>query len=229
MKTLPWRLVLGMTSFFALASCDQSSSMDDKPRRVGSKTTADSQQQQSPADEENTVGDKGDGVVEDNTTPPPATPVPFAITSSAFQNDQMMPAQYVAKNGGGNQSPPLAWTGVPGGTGSFAIQMVDLDFLNPAPSPFIHWVITDIPATTTALPVALPNAATLSTPAAVMGANQPRGAYRGPNPPNLHRYEFTIYAIKAGMTLTIGNDSVANRAELESKSLGKATIIGTYQ
>jgi len=136
-----------------------------------------------------------------------------------------IPAQYVAKNGGGNQSPPLQWKSAPAGTGSFAIQMVDLDFQTP---PFIHWVISNIPATSTQLPAAIPAGNNLATPTEALGANQTSN-YRGPNPPNLHRYEWTIYAIRQGMTVTLGNNSATNKTELESKSLGKATLIGTYQ
>jgi phosphatidylethanolamine-binding protein (PEBP) family uncharacterized protein len=61
------------------------------------------------------------------------------------------------------------------------------------------------------------------------GANQPK-AYAGPNPPNLHRYEWTIYAIKAGETLSLGTtDSAANKRELEAKSLARSVLVGTYE
>lgn len=161
------------------------------------------------------------------TTPPttPAPAAPLALTSSAFANMGAIPATYVAKNNGGNQSPPLQWKNAPAGTGSFAIQMVDLDFQNP---PFIHWVITNIPATSTQLPAAVPAGNNLASPPEAMGANQLKN-YAGPNPPNLHSYEWTIYAIKQGETLNLGNNSATNKTELESKSLGKATLIGTYQ
>jgi phosphatidylethanolamine-binding protein (PEBP) family uncharacterized protein len=103
--------------------------------------------------------------------------------------------------------------------------MVDLDFQNP---PFIHWTITNIPATSTQLPAAIPAGNNLTAPAAALGASQTRN-YAGPNPPNLHRYEWTIYAIKQGETLTLGTNSAANKTQLESKSLGRASLIGTYQ
>jgi len=160
-------------------------------------------------------------------TPPaaPTPPAPLALTSTAFANMGAIPMAYVAKGGGGNQSPPLQWKNPPAGTGSFAIQMVDLDFQDP---PFIHWTITNIPATSTQLPAAIPAGNNLAAPAEALGASQTRN-YAGPNPPNLHRYEWTIYAIKQGETLTLGTNSATNKTQLESKSLGKATLIGTYQ
>ncbi len=157
---------------------------------------------------------------------PPAAPAPaLSLGSTAFANMTAIPAMYVAKNGGGNQSPPLQWKNPPAGTGSFAIQMVDLDFQTP---PFIHWLIVNIPATSTQLPAAIPAGNNLAAPAEALGANQSKN-YAGPNPPALHRYEWTVYAIKQGQTLTLGTNSATNKTELESKSLGKATLIGTYQ
>ncbi|WP_141735163.1 YbhB/YbcL family Raf kinase inhibitor-like protein [Oligoflexus tunisiensis] len=172
-----------------------------------------------PQDEEKT---------ETPATTPPAAPQALELTSTAFANMGAIPVTYVAKGNGGNQSPPLQWKNPPAGTGSFAIQMVDLDFLNPAPAPFIHWMITNIPATTTQLPAAIPGGNNLAAPAEALGANQMKN-YAGPNPPNLHRYEWTIYAIKQGETLNLTNNSMTNKTELEAKSLGKATLIGTYQ
>lgn len=159
-----------------------------------------------------------------DTTPPPPTPVAFSLKSTAFQNMQPIPAQYVAKNGGGNMSPPLSWGSAPTGTAFFAIQMVDLDTNNP----FLHWMITNIPATTTTLPAGILAGNNLQTPAEARGANQPL-AYRGPNPPNLHRYEFTIYAIKAGVTLNLTNNVNNNRTQLDANAISKSVLIGTYQ
>lgn len=160
-------------------------------------------------------------------TPAPAAPQPMTLTSTAFANNGAIPRVHVAANGGGNMSPPLTWKNPPAGTGSFVIQMVDLDFLRPSPAPFIHWVITNIPATSTQLPAAVPGGNNLTAPAEALGASQFKN-YGGPNPPNLHRYEWTIYAIKQGQTVTIVENSTMNKAELEAKSLGKATLVGTF-
>ena len=160
-------------------------------------------------------------------TPPPAStpPLTFTLSSSAFLNNQPFPALYVAKGGGGNQSPPLQWTNAPSGTGSFAIQMIDLDFQTPH---FIHWLITNIPAPSTKIPAAIPAGNNLAQPLEAKGANQPK-AYAGPNPPALHRYEITIYAIKQGETLNLGTNSQTNKTELETKSVARSVLTGTSQ
>jgi Raf kinase inhibitor-like YbhB/YbcL family protein len=155
-----------------------------------------------------------------NPQPPPA----FTLTSSAFANNAAIPVLYVAKNNGGNQSPPLAWANPPANTASFAIQCVDLD-TNP---PILHWMISNIPATSKLVPANILAGNSLTAPPEALGANQIR-AYRGPNPPNLHRYEFTIYAIKTGETLNLTANSATNKTELEAKSITRATLIGTFQ
>jgi Raf kinase inhibitor-like YbhB/YbcL family protein len=163
-----------------------------------------------------------------DTTPPastPATPQPLTLSSTAFANMGMIPLAHVAAGRGGmNMSPPLQWKNAPAGTGSWAIQMVDLDFQNP---PLIHWMITNIPVSSTQLPAGVPGGNNLATPAEAMGASQTRN-YAGPNPPNLHRYEWTIYAIKQGETLNLTNNSATNKTELEAKSLGKSVLVGTF-
>ena len=51
---------------------------------------------------------------------------------------------------GRNVSPQLSWSGAPAGTKSYAIQMFDPDA--PTGSGFWHWVVFNIPPTTTSLP-----------------------------------------------------------------------------
>jgi Raf kinase inhibitor-like YbhB/YbcL family protein len=159
-----------------------------------------------------------------NPTPAPAAAA-LTFNSTAFAADGIIPTTYVATaKGGTNASPPLQWKNPPAGTSSFVIQMVDLDFQNP---PFIHWLITSIPAASTSLPAGIAAGSNLAAPPEAVGASQPKG-YGGPNPPAQHRYEWTIYAIKQGQTLTLGTNSATNRTELEGKSLSKASFIGKF-
>ncbi|MGB2706239.1 MAG: YbhB/YbcL family Raf kinase inhibitor-like protein, partial [Candidatus Omnitrophota bacterium] len=69
------------------------------------------------------------------------------LRSPAFKNGEFIPAKYTCKDE--DVSPPLEWTGVPGGTESFALISDDPD----APmGTWVHWVLYDIPAETKALP-----------------------------------------------------------------------------
>ena len=51
---------------------------------------------------------------------------------------------------GGNISPSLKWTGAPDGTKSFALNLYDPDA--PTGSGFWHWVVFNIPVSTTSIP-----------------------------------------------------------------------------
>ena len=83
----------------------------------------------------------------------PAMPRPgFAVTSSDVRNGGMFTKQQEADTfgcSGGNVSPQLSWTGAPAGTRSFAVTMFDPDA--PTGSGFWHWVVYNIPASTTSL------------------------------------------------------------------------------
>lgn len=101
---------------------------------------------------------------------------------------------------GGNQSPALSWTAGPEGTLSYAIVMHDPDA--PTGVGFFHWIVTDLPATTTSLAEA---ASTTSMPAGAVQSYTDFGGngYGGPCPPPgpAHRYEISVYALD---TATLG-------------------------
>src|SRR4051812_43740849 len=66
------------------------------------------------------------------------------VSSPAFQMGKPMPAKYTCDSA--NISPPLAWSGAPQGTKSFALICEDPD----APKgTFTRWVMYNIPATET--------------------------------------------------------------------------------
>ena len=70
----------------------------------------------------------------------------FTLTSSAFQDGETIPRQFTCD--GNDLAPPLAWSEAPEGTRSFVLIMEDPD----APhGTFTHWLLYDIPATTTEL------------------------------------------------------------------------------
>lgn len=123
-------------------------------------------------------------------TEEPAEPVPFALSSSAFNDGETLPTKYSC--GGANVSPPLEWTKGPEGTKSYAIVFVDTD------NGLTHSAIYDIPADTTSLPE---NVANEYEPSEVPGAKQPKSykstvfGYAGPCPNAEHTYVWTIYAL----------------------------------
>jgi Raf kinase inhibitor-like YbhB/YbcL family protein len=97
---------------------------------------------------------------------------------------------------GKNISPELAWSGAPQGTKSFAVMAFDPDA--PTGSGWWHWVVFNIPASTSQITTdasrtgALPNGSTQGR--TDFGAS----SYGGACPPaghGVHRYRFTVYAL----------------------------------
>lgn len=134
---------------------------------------------------------------------------------------------------GKNESPQLSWKNAPEGTKSFAITMYDPDA--PTGSGWWHWVVFDIPTSTTDL---VSNAGDIKlnlTPEGTIQSITNYGAqgYGGPCPPQghgLHQYIITVYALK---TDTLGLDKNTNPAivgyYLWNNTLAKASIVSYYK
>ena len=79
----------------------------------------------------------------------------LTLTSSEFEEgDYLADEQVFAGFGceGQNVSPSLSWSGAPAGTKSFALTVYDPDA--PTGSGWWHWVVVNLPPTTTSLPKA---------------------------------------------------------------------------
>ena len=129
----------------------------------------------------------------------------FTVTSNSFKDgdylgaDHILSADFGFGCAGGNKSPHLAWSGVPAGTKSFAITCYDPDA--PTGSGFWHWLIVNIPANVSELPVDAGNPRSPKLPAGALQTRTDFGTpgYGGPCPPEglgAHRYQFTVFAVK---------------------------------
>ncbi|MBL7962801.1 MAG: YbhB/YbcL family Raf kinase inhibitor-like protein [Flavobacteriales bacterium] len=133
---------------------------------------------------------------------------------------------------GKNQSPQLSWENAPADTKSFAITMYDPDA--PTGSGWWHWVVFDIPATTTALPAGAGTPGQTGLPAGVLQGMTDFGApgYGGPCPPpghGPHQYIVTVYALdteKLGLPDNAGAPMVG--FNLTQHMLAKASIVFYY-
>ena len=77
----------------------------------------------------------------------------FKLSSPDIKNDATIKAEQVFNSfgcTGNNISPELNWSGAPAATKSFAVTIYDPDA--PTGSGFWHWLIANIPASTTSLP-----------------------------------------------------------------------------
>ena len=135
---------------------------------------------------------------------------------------------------GGNVSPSLTWKNVPAGTKSFALTVYDPDA--PTGSGFWHWVVFNIPVSTTSLPK---NAGDVKAKLMPEGAIQSRtdygfDGYGGMCPPKgdkPHHYTLTVYAVDEDKLQFAKDDMVSPAVvgfELHFHSKAKAAIHWTY-
>jgi len=160
----------------------------------------------------------------------------FVLSSPDTQMAAKVPETYVANLfgcSGGNMSPPLKWTGAPEGTKSFVLTLFDPDE-HADPSGWWHWVVYDLPASTTELPKGAGVEKSSALPAGTMQGRTDLGndAYHGPcpdkgDPP--HRYTFTIYALSVDK-LDVPADSSGAMVVSTAKEhlLGKAVFVAHY-
>ncbi len=147
------------------------------------------------------------------------------LTSTAFQDGGMIPAQYTCE--GQNISPPLAWGEVPAETKTLALVADDPD----APrGTWVHWVLFNLPATERGLAEATPATETLAS-GAKQGKNDFGNAgYGGPCPPaGTHRYYFKLYALDAALDLPSGASKEQLSKAMRGHVVAEGELMGRYQ
>lgn len=161
------------------------------------------------------------------------------LTSESFKEGELLGMDHVLSGpygfgcNGGNRSPQLSWTGAPAGTQSFAVTCYDPDA--PTGSGFWHWVVVNIPAGVTSLPLGAGDPAGSSMPAGALEVRTDFGApgYGGPCPPpgsNVHRYIFTVFAVGiAQLPVTATTSAALVGFQLHMNTLDKARLIGLYR
>lgn len=154
----------------------------------------------------------------------------LTLTSPAFGHGASIPPRFTCDDA--DISPALAWTGAPATTRSFVLIVDDPDAPDPAAPKqvWVHWILYNLPATTTSLPEGVAEAAIAP---GVRGAlnDWDRTGYGGPCPPiGRHRYYHKLYALDAELP-DLG--PTARKADVERAMkghvLGTAELIGTYQ
>ncbi len=152
----------------------------------------------------------------------------ISITSSAFAPGGEIPSDFTCE--GADPSVPLAWSGTPAGTMSFALIVDDPDAPDPqAPKmTYVHWVLYDIPPSVASLEAG----ASTRLPSGVReGMNDwKRTGWGGPCPPiGRHRYFFKLYALDTLLGDLGTPTKPALLAAMEGHVLGHGELMGTYQ
>ena len=150
----------------------------------------------------------------------------LTLTSSAFRDGESIPFRHSCD--GEDLSPPLAWTGSPVETRTFALICDDPD----APrGTWVHWLIWNLPADAVELGQGVPPRPELPS-GARQGLNDSGDlGYGGPCPPpgKAHRYFFRLYALDGPLDLSPGASREELDAALDGRALATAEMVGTYE
>lgn len=147
------------------------------------------------------------------------------LTSAAFDDGGKIPKAH--SRDGGDASPALAWSGAPKGTKSFALLCDDPDA--PRDTPWVHWVLADVPSSVDALE-SEPHG---SSAGGVPGRNDFGDlGYGGPAPPRghgTHHYHFRLFALDRRLGLSPGFTKDELVRAIEGHVLAEARLTGTYR
>jgi Raf kinase inhibitor-like YbhB/YbcL family protein len=161
------------------------------------------------------------------------------LASTSFGDGDYLPMPHVLSSdfgfgcSGGNQSPQLSWSDIPEGTRSFSVTCYDPDA--PTGSGFWHWVVVNIPASTTELPLDAGNPSSGKLPAGALQVRTDFGkpGYGGPCPPegdHPHRYVFTVFAVGVDqLPVTADTSAAVVGFQLHFNTLASATLMGLFK
>lgn len=139
------------------------------------------------------------------------------VKSPSFQPNTPIPKKYSCD--GEDMNPPLTIEGVPKESKSLALIVDDPD----APGgTFDHWVVWDIPPSTTKIAEH-----TVPGTEGLNGARQK--GFIGPCPPSgTHRYFFKVYALDIDLKLNAKTTKRDLEKAIQNHILGKGELIGLY-
>jgi Raf kinase inhibitor-like YbhB/YbcL family protein len=164
---------------------------------------------------------------------------PMTLTVSGFQDGGQIPVKFSqAAEGaapGEGTSPAISWSNVPAGTQSFFLHMHDLDVArNKTTDDQAHWVVWNIPASSTGLPEGVPKGSQMPDGSYQISATGP--VYRGPGAPAtgpMHHYMFEVYALDTKLDVQPAADAFETRANvmkaIQGHVLGKAVYGGLFK
>jgi Raf kinase inhibitor-like YbhB/YbcL family protein len=169
---------------------------------------------------------------------------PFTLSSPSFAHGEEMRHLFARTNMNNDVSPPLKWSNIPDGTASLVLIMEDR-----MTTPWVHWVLYNIPTTTSKLAanVGLPTSRRLP-PGTIQGMNDwHEFGYGGPSPPigTTQRYFFKLYALDIVLILDNKNNLQQQHQQeqphqnaaatktivvqaMQGHVLGQAELMGTY-
>ena len=149
------------------------------------------------------------------------------LTSTTFKNTGSIPSTFTCD--GANTNPPLTIADVPESARSLILIVDDPDVPKElsAEGVYDHWVLYNIPTTTTTIPA--------NGYAGSVGRNSSGSTkYVGPCPPSnyeprVHRYVFTLYAADYVLQFQTPPTKAEVLKALQGHMLAQAELVGTYK
>jgi len=147
----------------------------------------------------------------------------FLLTSPAVEDGGMLPVEFTGD--GAAATLPLSWRGTPEGTTSFAMIM---HHIAPDQTKW-YWILYNIPAATTALPINVSGVGTRGN-----NTVNDRAEYAPPHSkgPGKKTYIYTVYALSAPVTFDSSPDRVGRPellAAMHGKILASAELKTVYE
>lgn len=152
------------------------------------------------------------------------------LTSSAFAHNADIPSLYTCE--GSDQSPPLAWSGVPAGTKSLALIVDDPDAPDPAAPKrtWVHWVLYNLPPGTPGLEAGMSRSPKLPAGAQEGLNDGNREGYGSPCPPiGRHRYVHKLYALDIMLPMLRPATKAALEKAMQGHILAQGELVGYYR
>jgi Raf kinase inhibitor-like YbhB/YbcL family protein len=151
------------------------------------------------------------------------------LTSTAFGEGAEIPRRFTCE--GDDDSPDLAWEGLPEGTRSLVLIVDDPDAPDPAAPRMVwdHWLLYNLPPHADGLAAGVASA---DLPAGTLeGLNSwGRRGYGGPCPPvGRHRYFHSIYALDCLLPDLDTADKNRLLLAMDGHILAHAILVGTYE
>ena len=141
----------------------------------------------------------------------------LSVKSQAFESGKPIPKKYTCD--GQDINPPLTIEGIPKEAKTLVLILDDPD----APSgTFDHWVVWNIPASTSKIGE--------NTVPGMEGMNGSRQmGYMGPCPPSgTHRYFFKVYALDTALSLGVGSKKRDVEKAMQGHILASGELMAVY-
>lgn len=155
----------------------------------------------------------------------------FTVVSDDVRDGEMLSTAHTFA--GENVSPHLEWSQFPAETQSFAVTCFDPDA--PTASGWWHWVVLNIPLSTTSLPHGAGDVANPQLPKGALTLRNDMGTsgFGGAAPPPgdfLHRYAFAVHALDTeALDVDTTNSPAFAGINLTFHTIARAVVTPVYQ